>query len=547
MTEAEQRIQQAKSRYFDDSAKVWLGREFRFLVLLLRALDEAAFAFTMAPNRSDLVRIDRARHLILMGAATALRPILPRVAESFTTSMPRFGYDEAANTHLYACGQITDSLRGAALERYGLANVSIAGEDRIIIEVVSDADEAFERSMARALPGDASKTVAPREKKLRGRKKYTADRLDRYVTSWGKVRSEYWADSQLLDYHNELGRIYAIGNAERQALPPDARLGDRAFSEWADTALTAHGDVLHQVAIATRMRATQMGPDPADFLVRLIRRQDLEMLWTGRGQSEQAARETIRILTLDDATLAHCERAHEVPLPYYVPAGEDHLLAPAFGGLMNPSAGLLWRLRRDYTRDWDRCVDFREPIFRDDLRALFPEPRYLMPKKEIKLVKVDGTDNTDIDAAVVDKSTGALVLIQLKWPDIYGRSLAERDSRRRNVLKANDWVERTATWVNGRSAAEVGREIGLDGAGRRPPELVVLSRHTMRFAGELGYDPRARWISWPTLHTSARRVGRAGILAALREASAPAPQRARESRVITHSLPGLAVEIRSQG
>jgi hypothetical protein len=54
------------------------GSEREALIELVRGLDHATFAITLAPNREELLERDSARILMIRGAAPALRPILAR-------------------------------------------------------------------------------------------------------------------------------------------------------------------------------------------------------------------------------------------------------------------------------------------------------------------------------------------------------------------------------------------------------------------------------------------------------------------------------------
>jgi hypothetical protein len=234
-----------------------------------------------------------------------------------------------------------------------------------------------------------------------------------------------------------------------------------------------------------------------------------------------------------------------MPLPYYIDFGRHFVLLPMFGGLMNASAGLTWHLRRMYRRDWDRSVDGREKVFRDDLREFFPSPRYLIPDRGVRLRRADGSELTDVDAIVLDHQTGRLALIQLKWPDTYGRSIAERNSRRINLLKANEWVGRVSQWIGGRSAGEVSAVLGIGSAGSMPPALLVLARHAARFSGEAQYDARAHWLSWPSLVRNYHNSPGGDVLGSLEKHRVKPKSRVRKRKPIVnvHRFPSLTVEV----
>lgn len=547
MRKAEKRIAEIRAGYLERVASTWRGFERELVIEMVRGLDEAAFAFTMAPNSVELLREDAYRHNMLFGGASALKPFLDRLKNDeggvpWGPTSPRLG--AMADEHLYNCGKLAMAQRVAELERFGLAEATFLGKDRLILEVVSDAEDYAELKASALLASQAHGRLEARKRQLSVNKPAIAAKLDKHVYAADGWFIGYGTDDDLDEYHQEFAKIQATGTAEAQALPAEAMLGGRTFRDWNEASLTAYGGVLKHIAFATRLMATTPGLDLRNLLTMFARKDDIAKVWEARGENAAWAARVTAGLTLDAEAAAICERDHELPLPYYIDYGRHFVLLPMFGGLMNPCAGLVWHLRREHRTDWDRSVDGREAVFRQELRELFPPPRYEVPNSGVMLRRANGSDLTDVDAAVLDRSTGELVLIQLKWPDIYGRSLAERNSRRLNLLKANDWVEAVSNWVAGRSAGEIATAIGMKPAGKRPPVLLVLARQTARFSSESGYDKRARWMSWPTLVDAYRKAPRAGILALLRHRSAP-QRRSRASGTSIHHLPGLTVEIRS--
>jgi hypothetical protein len=169
--------------------------------------------------------------------------------------------------------------------------------------------------------------------------------------------------------------------------------------------------------------------------------------------------------------------------------------------------------------------------------------RYIVPDRGCNLRKSDGSNLTDVDAAVIDRKMGDLCLVQLKWPDIYGRSLAERESRRSNLAKANDWVARVHSWISGRTSAEVCKALQLPCGGDRPVSLLVLSRHVADFVGATEFDHRAIWTSWPRLAKTVSERGDASFLKTLPLRTASLRQRRPNAVVNEYRFPGLIVEV----
>lgn len=541
---AEAVVTAIKAAYLQRVAERWEGHERELLVEMVRGLDEAAFAFTLATNRAELRRYDEFRQLMVDGAASAMAPLLHRLRDApggvpWAPSRPELAM--LADTHLAACGRIAAVLRVVQLERFGLAEATFLADDRLVVEVASEAEERAERAAGARLIQEAAAVYRGAERRLAAQKDAIARQIDRCVYPAQGWFIGYDNTDELIAYHRQAARIYGAGVPEAAALPPEARLGDRSFAGWTDVSLYAYGATLQHCAFASRLKATKPWLRLRNLLTIYARKEDIAEVWQARGETATSAAGVISALNLDAGTAERYDRDHDHPLPYYIDIGRDFVLLPMFGGLLNPYGGALSQLRSGYRTDWDNAVNGREAVYREDLRRLLPASRYFVLPTGRGLKRDDGSDLTDVDAVVLDRATGDVVLVQLKWPDIYGRSLVERNSRRSNLLRANDWVEKVYQWVGGRSAADVAQRLGLGPAGRRPPVLLVMSRHAARFAGENGFDPRARWISWPSFVTAYRAAPKAGVVSALRRRK-PAPARPTVSH---HELPGLTVEVRA--
>lgn len=550
MYRAERHIAKIRAEYLEHTVAAWSGYERVFLIELVRGLDEAAFALTLAPNRAELIQEDTARHYMVLGSATAIRPFLAAIRND-PGGVPwvptSHKLSSIADRHLRNCGELAAVQRLAALERYGLAEAQFCSDDHLILEVESDDDDFAEVRSGAWLSEQVRQQLAASEARMAAMKNEVTANIDRYTDVHDGWFIRYDPDREMIEYHRDCATMFAAGTAEADALPGDAMLGGRTFAEWNETSITALGRVLHHIACATRLKATKPSLELRNLLTVFARKDDILATWQEVGEKREEAERVVEALTLDIAGAAAAERDSEVPLPYYIDFGRHFVLLPTFGGLMNPHAGLVWHLRRSYRSDWDRSVDGREQVFRHELRRLFPGPRFFVPVHGIRLKRADGSHLTDVDAVVLDSQTGALNVVQLKWPDIYGRSLSERNSRRINLLKANEWVGRVHDWIADRSAADVARVLGLGEAGSQRPDILVIARHTARFSGEVGYDQRAHWISWPRLAQLRARFPERDmscLLADEGQQTKNSPARVRKGFTATHRLPGLKVDVR---
>lgn len=233
-----------------------------------------------------------------------------------------------------------------------------------------------------------------------------------------------------------------------------------------------------------------------------IRRSDMHQIWEERGFNQETVNTISQAMMLDSDVAAAYMGHHDIPFPFYVDMGREFVLAPSMSALLNPFAGVARHLKSCYRSDWDRAVDSREKAFRIDIASLFKPPRYSVLPSGVSLRRKDGTLLTDVDAVVLDRKTGTLALVQLKWHDVFAHSLRERESRKRNLLAANQWVERVSTWIGERSSADVAATLGIpskEGQNNAKPVILIVARYAARFSGIGEYDPRGAWLPWPEL------------------------------------------------
>jgi hypothetical protein len=545
MTTAELLLIAHRDRYIAAVAKSWRGYERELLISLVRALDFSAYIHCIA-------KIDRdgAPGMRLRGAASALRPLL-RVVKNMPGPIPwaasPLDYEPAFDNHLAICGRFAAAIRLAAMERYGLSKARIS-DDKILIETVADVEERIEVEAGHTANARARAALLELHPHLAGRSPKVRRRLDRYgrvVDGWS---IGYDNDEFLLDHYRTLARIEAAGTVEAEALPAAAQIGGRPFGNWSEASAVAYAAVLHHIDAAGCLCERMPDLNPRNLLTIFARREDIVDVLMERGGDHAGAQKLMAGLTLDAEGAAWSEDRHDIPLPYYIDAGEHFVLLPTFGGLLNSHAGLLDHLRRKYRADWDRIVHGREDVFRNDLRRLLPEPRYKVLEKGLKLRRRDKSTLTDADAVVLDRQAGVVIFVQLKWYDVHGFCLAERDSRRENLLtKGNEWVEKVHGWIDGRTSAEISRTYGWGDAAEVAPELLVLARHSARFAGETRYDPRASWTSWHALTEEMLDPSCKGFVAAITRTQNRKPKPANPAGTTIFELPGMIVEVRTSG
>jgi len=204
-----------------------------------------------------------------------------------------------------------------------------------------------------------------------------------------------------------------------------------------------------------------------------------------------------------------CINGHTVPP--LIRTSSEQFLKPVAGFLDEPFQFMLRNLRVHYRADWDRAVNDRELLFRDELFQLFPQDWLVKVSRSVKLMNGNKV-LTDIDAVVLDPKNGIVGLFQLKWQDPFGHSMRERSARMQNFqIGANSWIVAVKDFLANTTDKEVNRVFGWPGSMQRLEcRLFIVGRYFAHFSGDTKSDESAAWAVWPQLMRLARATEDSG-------------------------------------
>lgn len=475
--------------------EAWRGREREAVIEIVRAADEAACI-----TQLGLSRLWRREHyFILKGVTPALSTFLPNMMGQgrglpFGPSNPELA--AITDRMLVEFGKLATLQRLASLERYQLAESRNTDPNTIEMVVRSDAAEEQDRAASAWLSSETKRQLRASQGEQPDVKRIgkLLDRTSAVDHGWF-IR--YEGHKKLIKHYHRAAMVEIAGCLESEALPDAAVIGGRQFAEWRESCAASLGSLFNHIAYALRLQRSNPHLMLRTLLSTPVLRHDAIEIWLERGERPDRVDATLARFTLGATTIEPWLGHHEIPAPYYVDVGGGWLLLCAFGALLNPIHGVVRSLRTEYRKEWDSAVAGREDEYRGDLIELFSAPRFTVPRKGVVLKRTDGSHLTDVDAVIVDHNTGMIALAQLKWPDPVGMSPRERESRRRNLLEANDWVDRVSTWISTRDSADIGRALGISiTQSIKPPVLMVIPRYSARFTRTEKYDDRAAWLTW---------------------------------------------------
>jgi hypothetical protein len=144
----------------------------------------------------------------------------------------------------------------------------------------------------------------------------------------------------------------------------------------------------------------------------------------------------------------------------------------------------------------------REAWMRSEIYALFQGTRYSRVEGAVKL-REGAAVATDIDAAVLDETIGALALFQIKWQDFNTNDVRQLRSKAKNLVSEFDlWANRVSDWVERHGLDQLAKALRLRvarGTHIRSCYLFGISRAVARVQG-YGFEvkhPKLAIANWP--------------------------------------------------
>lgn len=232
--------------------------------------------------------------------------------------------------------------------------------------------------------------------------------------------------------------------------------------------------------------------------------------WSGLSYERVCA--AMRAITLNASEAAYLESETLPQIPLLISLENNFVLRPISSLARNPFIATTKLLAVREPRVRDALGAPKEAWLREDLYAMFQGSRYVRINGNIKLRDASATV-TDVDAAILDITSGCLALFQLKWQDFFTNDVRAIRSRASNLTRELDeWAEKVSNWLKKKTSDEIGRALRIspnrDGH-IRSVMLFGLSRTAARMHG-YGYaakHPRLALANWPQFSRVRHEVG----------------------------------------
>ena len=476
-----------------------LVRAIDYYFIYVLGLDEERREEEIDSERWDLYRHGQSKAVSLFVDQSSIQ-----AGPSLTRSTPV--HQQWADAVIQSCGRLSMCEMILDLHRYGSVELSMpspkaihatvrehelgidpleAEEFRIFSELAAEIDQHLR---------DQLLAIKPAVKALMGP----------LVSPWEEHFIQYDTIPEIDSFFHGQGHLWARAHYEpaQGAFPPQETFGGLPFELYQEAVVQVIAWALKHIAFCGLLLSRHKHLDIRNVLTvttdEALLRSNLSV---ALDITESEARQVLDTLKLTPQNLQAHAPEPGVDIAPFLNINSSGVVYSISGALGSPLHFMLAELNRQYPNDWDRAVNGREELFREELYHLFPTQRFAKAEKSLKL-KHEGVVATDIDAAIFDTSTGTLGLFQLKWQDPFGASMRKRNSKMKNFLdEANRWVSVVSSMLN-HDPRSLDHPIG-EGAGAihdtKRILLFVVGRHFSHFSGGVYRDSRAAWGTWPQI------------------------------------------------
>ena len=467
-----------------------------YFVYILQ-LDEEASKEEIRSERWDLFRYGQSKAISLFTDQSCILPG-PSMARSERI------HQEWADSVIANCGRLGICEMMLNLHRYGLVKLSMPSPKAIhatvgLQEVGVEALEAREFSIFGEVAGDMDQHVRNQNTAIGPS---VLELMSPLVSPWENHYIQYDTNPFIDQFFQDQGLLWARGHYEpsQDAFPSDATFGDLPFGLYREAVVVVIGFALKHIAFTSILQTRHPHLDIRNLLTVTAAEPRLHgYLSDALDITEIEARKVLDTLKLTPENLQAHTSEPAVNIAPFLSINSSTVAVSIAGALSSPFDFMLAELYRRDRKDWDRVVDGREEDFRKELNSLFSAERFAKADNPLKL-RINGSVVTDIDAAILDKTTGTLGLFQLKWQDPFGTSMRKRNTKMKNFLTETDrWVS-TVSSILQETPEVLNHQIGdrtVRVQDTQRIHLFVIGRHFSHFSGEASRVTGAAKGTWP--------------------------------------------------
>lgn len=346
-------------------------------------------------------------------------------------------------------------------------------------------------SMVAALKKDEYEEL---DKKLPG----VLEKLKQSVFVWDKAFLGYTTDYEIEDFFQKHALLDTQQSTEWELFPENSKFGSISYGDIVEAIVELSGYAIKHVYCACVLKNKQIDLKIENLLHIILMGSDLvRLIGENRGISEKDAKDILQLISLGPETKDYYKNGNARCAPL-IKVSKTQYIRSIRGVLEEPFGFMLYNLRNQYSKEWDKNANQRERYFRNQLYGLFTSTRFRCVSHPVRIER-NGRVITDIDAVIIDKENGEIGLFQLKWQDPSGFSPFSLRSKRANYNKETEqWLSAIQQWIADSSDKDIAARIGVPARYIRKQNihLFVLGRKHGNYSGDTIPEQKCCWSQW---------------------------------------------------
>ena len=316
---------------------------------------------------------------------------------------------------------------------------------------------------------------------------------------WMNEFMGYKSTLNIESYFNDVAYYDAAHSTEWDYFPEQSKFNGIAYCNFTDAIIDAFGYAAKHVHFARLLHSShpELLAENLFYNIR-VEKETIQLIQENRGCSEQDAHTILSCISLSSEN-SELYRYGQVNCAPLIKISKNQYLHSVAGSLFHPFSFLLSSLQQKFPKDVSRNINLRENVFRKQLYEIAGE-KFTCINHNI-IIKCGNRTVTDIDAAMVDKSSGEIALFQLKWQNQTVDSIRSLHSKALNYAEETMyWVKSVKQWIEYTSEAEIAGHLGNGIKGKHIDKskifLFVLGRNHGNYSGEHLVSEKTVWVQW---------------------------------------------------
>ena len=358
--------------------------------------------------------------------------------------------------------------------------------------------EAIERDNLVKYSSLVQQSQTAKYKALVSKQKEIIKKMTPLVYLWKDYFVGYTTTPEIDAYFLDNAFLDAVEATEWNVFPDRCTFGGVPYGAYVNTVVYFMSFALKHLQYCHILMQKYPHLKMHDLLITInVQSETIDLIKSINNISSEDAKKIFDTLILDINNLSRHTYRRSAPPPL-IQLSKHQSIRSICGCLDRPFEFMLDALRYNYPKEWDSNTKLREEEFRKDLYDFFDAETNIKIDRGI-VVNEKGKTVTDIDGCILDRITGDIAFIQLKWQDlVYGSNKILLSKKCNFEKKTNEWILAIKDWLKDVPEKKLANYLGVSikAIDKSKIKLFVIGRFNGNFSGTDIPDKDVAWGQW---------------------------------------------------